>query len=43
MLYLDHLGLDKVEVVDSVKLDAEGLFSFTPVALRIVLISIVCV
>ena len=32
MLYLDHLGLDKVEVVDSVKLDAEGLFSFTPVA-----------
>jgi Glutathione peroxidase len=31
-LYLDYLGLDKVEVIDSVKLDAEGKFSFTPVA-----------
>ena len=31
-LYLDHLGLDKVEVVDSVKLDAQGEFRFTPVA-----------
>ena len=31
-LYLDHLGLDKVEVVDSVKLDAQGEFKFTPVA-----------
>jgi len=32
MLYLDHLGLDKVEVIDSVKLDANGEFCFTPVA-----------
>ena len=32
MLYLDHLGLDKVEVIDSVKLDAEGNFTFSPVA-----------
>ena len=32
MLYLDHMGLDKVEVIDSVKLDAEGQFSFSPVA-----------
>ena len=31
-LYLDHMGLDKIEVIDSVKLDAEGEFSFTPVA-----------
>lgn len=31
-LYLDHMGLDKVEVIDSVKLDAEGEFSFNPVA-----------
>ena len=31
-LYLDHLGLDKVEVIDSVKLDAEGKFTFSPVA-----------
>ena len=31
-LYLDHLGLDKVEVIDSVKLDAEGEFQFNPVA-----------
>jgi len=32
MLYLDHLGLDKSEVTDSVKLDADGEFCFTPVA-----------
>lgn len=32
MLYLDHLGLDKLEVLDSVKLDANGEFCFTPVA-----------
>ena len=31
-LYLDHMGLDKVEVIDSVKLDAEGRFSFSPAA-----------
>ena len=31
-LYLDHLTLDKVEVIDSVKLDAEGRFEFTPVS-----------
>lgn len=31
-LYLDHLALDKVEVIDSVKLDAEGQFSFSPAA-----------
>lgn len=31
-LYLDHMGLDKIEVIDSVKLDAEGEFSFTPAA-----------
>ena len=31
-LFLDHLGLDKVQVTDSVKLDAQGEFSFTPVA-----------
>ena len=31
-LYLDHLALDKVDVIDSVKLDAEGKFSFSPVA-----------
>ena len=31
-LYLDHLGLDKIDVVDSVKLDAEGKFSFSPEA-----------
>jgi peroxiredoxin len=31
-LYLDHMGLDKVQVIDSVKLDAEGQFSFNPVA-----------
>lgn len=31
-LYLDHMGLDKVEVIDSVKLDAVGEFSFSPVA-----------
>lgn len=31
-LYLDHLALDKVEVIDSVKLDAEGRFEFTPVS-----------
>ena len=31
-LYLDHLALDRIEVVDSVKLDSEGEFSFTPVA-----------
>ena len=31
-LYLDHMGLDKIEVIDSVKLDAEGQFSFNPVA-----------
>ena len=29
-LYLDHMGLDKIEVIDSVKLDAEGEFSFSP-------------
>jgi peroxiredoxin len=32
MLYLDHLALDKVEVIDSVKLDADGKFSFKPAA-----------
>ena len=32
MLYLDHMGLDKVEVIDSAKLDAQGKFSFTPAA-----------
>jgi len=32
MLYLDHMALDKVEVIDSVKLDANGEFKFTPVA-----------
>lgn len=31
-LYLDHMGLDKVEVIDSVRLDAEGQFSFSPAA-----------
>ena len=31
-LYLDHLALDKIEVLDSVRLDAEGEFSFNPVA-----------
>ncbi len=31
-LFLDHLGLDKVEVIDSVKLDAQGEFSFSPAA-----------
>ncbi len=31
-LYLDHLALDRVEVIDSVKLDAEGRFEFTPVS-----------
>ena len=31
-LYLDHMGLDKIEVIDSVKLDAEGQFSFNPAA-----------
>jgi len=31
-LYLDHMGLDKVEVIDSAKLDAQGQFSFTPAA-----------
>lgn len=31
-LYLDHMGLDKVEVLDSVRLDSEGKFSFTPAA-----------
>lgn len=31
-LYLDRMALDKVEVLDSVKLDAEGMFSFNPVA-----------
>lgn len=31
-LYLDHMGLDKVEVIDSVRLDAEGKFSFSPAA-----------
>lgn len=31
-LYLDHLALDRVEVIDSVKLDAEGEFKFNPVA-----------
>ena len=29
-LYLDHLALDKVEVIDSVKLDDQGSFSFNP-------------
>ena len=29
-LYLDHMALDKVEVLDSVKLDAEGNFAFNP-------------
>lgn len=32
MLYLDHLALDKIEVIDSVKLDADGQFSFNPAA-----------
>ena len=32
MLYLDHLALDKIEIIDSVKLDAQGEFSFNPVA-----------
>ena len=31
-LFLDHMGLDKVEVIDSVMLDAQGEFSFSPVA-----------
>ena len=31
-LYLDHMGLDRIEVIDSVKLDSEGNFSFNPVA-----------
>lgn len=31
-LYLEHLALDKVELVDSVKLDAAGEFSFSPQA-----------
>ena len=31
-LYLDHMGLNKVEVLDSVKLDSEGSFSFSPAA-----------
>lgn len=31
-LYLDHMGLDKVQVLDSVKLDADGDFIFTPAA-----------
>ena len=34
VLYLDHMGLDKVEVIDSVRLDYEGEFSFTPVATK---------
>lgn len=32
ILYLDHMGLDKVQVLDSVKLDAGGDFIFTPAA-----------
>lgn len=31
-LYLEHLGLDRIEVIDSVRLDTEGDFSFSPVA-----------
>jgi len=31
-LYLDHMALDKVETIDSVRLDAEGSFSFNPVS-----------
>ena len=31
-LYLDHMGLDKIDVLDSVKLDADGAFIFNPVA-----------
>ena len=31
-LYLEHLALDKVELVDSIMLDAVGEFSFSPVA-----------
>lgn len=31
-LYLDHMGLDKVEVIDSIKLDSDGDFCFNPVA-----------
>ena len=31
-LYLDHIALNKVEVIDSVKLSAEGEFSFSPAA-----------
>ena len=31
-LYLEHLALDKVELVDSIMLDAVGEFNFSPVA-----------
>ena len=31
-LYLDHMGLEKIEVIDSVKLDSDGEFCFNPVA-----------
>ena len=31
-LYLEHMALDRVELLDSVKLDANGEFSFSPVA-----------
>ncbi|MCQ2068643.1 MAG: redoxin domain-containing protein [Bacteroidaceae bacterium] len=31
-LYLDHMGLDRVEVIDSVKLEGEGEFCFNHVA-----------
>jgi peroxiredoxin len=29
MLYLDRMGIDRIETVDSIKLDAEGTFSFS--------------
>ena len=31
-LYLEHMALDKVEPVDSIQLDADGQFNFSPVA-----------
>ena len=29
MLYLDRMGIDRIETVDSIKLDAEGVFNFS--------------
>lgn len=29
MLYLDRMGIDRIETLDSIKLDAEGLFNFS--------------